>query len=167
MRRGNMLFLGLGLDQSSLDANFARPLFILPILTSCIVLITIVCSLPLIWDEVYTASFQAARGDVRDYGKFRYQQLLFLSPAYVYNKTLVLSKLNVEDRLPTFSASQALQNLRSTSKRPISTGLRRLDAALQGKDYEISSQDDLLGGISRGEVTEVYGPPGVGKTAFA
>ena len=79
----------------------------------------------------------------------------------------MLSKLNFEDRLPTFSASQALQNLRSTSKRPISTGLRRLDAALQGKDYEVSSQDDLRGGISRGEVTEVYGPPGVGKTAFA
>ena len=81
--------------------------------------------------------------------------------------TLVLSKLNFEDRLPTFSASQALQNLRSTSKRPISTGSRRLDAVLQGRDYEVSSQDDLLGGISRGEVTEVYGPPGVGKTAFA
>lgn len=79
----------------------------------------------------------------------------------------MLFKLNIEDRLPTFSASQALQNLWSTSRRPISTGLRRLDAALQGKDYESSSQDDLLCGISRGEVTEVYGPPGVGKTAFA
>ena len=79
----------------------------------------------------------------------------------------MLSKLNIEDRLPTFSASQALQNLRSTSKRPIPTGLTRLDAALQAKDYETSSQDGLLGGISRGEVTEVYGPPGVGKTVFA
>lgn len=79
----------------------------------------------------------------------------------------MLAKLNVEDRLPTLSASQALQNLDSIPRRPIPTGLRSLDAALQARDYEISSQDDLLGGISRGEVTEVYGPPGVGKTAFA
>ena len=85
----------------------------------------------------------------------------------MYKETGFSSKLNVEDRLPTLSASQALQNLSSTPRRPLSTGLRRLDAALQGRDYEFSSQDDLPGGISRGEVTEVYGPPGVGKTAFA
>ena len=85
----------------------------------------------------------------------------------MHKETVFLSKLNVEDRLPTFSASQALQNLNSTPRRPISTGLRRLDAGLQGRDFESSSQYDLPGGISRGEVTEIYGPPGVGKTAFA
>ena len=85
----------------------------------------------------------------------------------MYKEIVILSKLNVKDRLPTFSASQALQSLSSTPRRPISTGLRRLDAALQGREYDSSSQDELLGGISRGEVTEVYGPPGVGKTAFA
>lgn len=75
--------------------------------------------------------------------------------------------LNLADRLPTLSASQALQNLSSTPRKPISTGLQSLDAVLQGRDYDSLSQNDQFGGISRGELTEVYGPPGVGKTAFA
>ncbi|KAL2052373.1 hypothetical protein ABVK25_007245 [Lepraria finkii] len=70
-------------------------------------------------------------------------------------------------RLPTLSASQALQNLSSNPRRPISTGLSSLDAALQGRDHDASSQGALPGGLSRGELTEVYGPPGVGKTALA
>lgn len=43
-----------------------------------------------------------------------------------------------------------------------------LDLALQNKDsLQVStSEDQNHGGLSRGKVTEVYGPPGVGKTAF-
>ncbi|CAF9927550.1 MAG: hypothetical protein ALECFALPRED_003740 [Alectoria fallacina] len=70
-------------------------------------------------------------------------------------------------RLPTVSASQALQNITSTPRRPISTGLRGLDVFLQGKEHEASSQTAAPGGVSRGEVTEIYGPPGVGKTTIA
>lgn len=75
--------------------------------------------------------------------------------------------LKFPDRLPTLSASQALQDLESTPRRPISTGLASLDSVLQGRGHDASSQDAIPGGISRGEVTEVYGPPGVGKTAIA
>ena len=90
-----------------------------------------------------------------------------------------------EDRLPTLSASQALQNLSSTPARPISTGLPVLDAYLQGIELSGSQDGPSSGGVTRGEVTEVnespqspgallksklhqvFGPPGVGKTAFA
>jgi len=72
----------------------------------------------------------------------------------------------VEDRLPTLSASKALENLTSAPKQVISTGLRNLDAVLQ--DLELGSSNDAApGGLTRGRVTEIYGPPGVGKTAFA
>ncbi|KAF6224742.1 hypothetical protein HO133_009936 [Letharia lupina] len=70
-------------------------------------------------------------------------------------------------RLPTVSASQALQNISSTPRRPIPTGLKSLDAFLQGREHEDSSQTVPPVGIPRGEVTEIYGPPGVGKTTLA
>ena len=73
----------------------------------------------------------------------------------------------MQDRLPTVSASQALQNISSTPRRPISTGLKSLDAFLQGRALEAPGQTLSPSGISRGEVTEIYGPPGVGKTALA
>ncbi|KAF6240862.1 hypothetical protein HO173_000654 [Letharia columbiana] len=70
-------------------------------------------------------------------------------------------------RLPTVSASQALQNISSTPRRPIPTGLKSLDAFLQGREHEDSSQTVPPVGIPRGEVTEIYGPPGIGKTTLA
>ncbi|KAI9037401.1 uncharacterized protein KD926_000364 [Aspergillus affinis] len=71
-------------------------------------------------------------------------------------------------RVVSFPASQSLHA--STASAPaISTGLSRLDEALCP-----SSPDDFPGltgketkGISEGHVTEVFGPPGVGKTALA
>ncbi|KAI9651303.1 hypothetical protein NHQ30_001341 [Ciborinia camelliae] len=77
--------------------------------------------------------------------------------------------------MPTVSAAQALQELETSSTRWISSGLVDLDLALQNKDpvqlsVSVSSsadhQDLNCGGISRGKVTEIYGPPGVGKTAL-
>ncbi|MCJ1277836.1 hypothetical protein MMC21_005650 [Puttea exsequens] len=70
-------------------------------------------------------------------------------------------------RLPTVSASEALQRSGSASNKPLSTGIDSLDAALQNRDVEFSTQHSSPGGLRRGEVAEVYGPPGVGKTAFA
>ncbi|KAK2630440.1 hypothetical protein QTJ16_001260 [Diplocarpon rosae] len=71
-----------------------------------------------------------------------------------------------KDRMPTVSAAQALQDLRSSSKRCISTGLNSLDCCLQNKEPPFSDVESAFGGVSRGNVTEIYGPPGVGKTAL-
>lgn len=68
--------------------------------------------------------------------------------------------------MPTVSAAQALQDLHASMTRCISTGLPLLDAFLQNKDWVSLDMDPVYGGISRGKVTEVYGPPGVGKTAL-
>ncbi|MCJ1476078.1 hypothetical protein MMC13_004743 [Lambiella insularis] len=70
-------------------------------------------------------------------------------------------------RLPTVSASEALRALSTQQSIPISTGLPQLDAILAGRDSQISSHEPTRGGIAKGQITEVYGPPGVGKTTFA
>ncbi|KAI9704731.1 MAG: hypothetical protein M1836_006511 [Candelina mexicana] len=70
-------------------------------------------------------------------------------------------------RLPTVSASQALQSIGSLKSRTISTGLKTVDGILQGRYTGQQVQRHGKGGLPRGHVTEVYGPPGVGKTAFA
>ncbi|KAI9768400.1 MAG: hypothetical protein M1835_006882 [Candelina submexicana] len=70
-------------------------------------------------------------------------------------------------RLPTVSASQALQSIGSLKSRTISTGLKTVDGILQGRYTSQQVQRHGKGGLPRGHVTEVYGPPGVGKTAFA
>ncbi|KAF2145247.1 uncharacterized protein K452DRAFT_324951 [Aplosporella prunicola CBS 121167] len=70
-------------------------------------------------------------------------------------------------RLPTVSASQALHKLKSGGSRAISTGLAQLDAQLVPR--ALGSQpatNTIRGGLGRGQVTEIYGPPGVGKTVF-
>jgi RecA/RadA recombinase len=59
------------------------------------------------------------------------------------------------------SAAQALQDLEGDDSSFISTGLAALDASLR------SGLDGAgRGGIQKGHVTEIWGPPGVGKTAF-
>ncbi|KAF7921476.1 uncharacterized protein EAE97_011265 [Botrytis byssoidea] len=71
-------------------------------------------------------------------------------------------------RMPTVSAAQALQDLESSPTRCIPTGLANLDLALQSKDpMQVStSADQIPRGIPRGKVSEIYGPPGVGKTTL-
>ncbi|CAJ2502128.1 Uu.00g049810.m01.CDS01 [Anthostomella pinea] len=66
-------------------------------------------------------------------------------------------------RLPTVSAAQALEDLKSDPRRFLSTGLDGLDSAVN----DVSTADPDLGGIEKGQVVEVWGPPGSGKTAFA
>ncbi|KAF2636926.1 P-loop containing nucleoside triphosphate hydrolase protein [Massarina eburnea CBS 473.64] len=66
-------------------------------------------------------------------------------------------------RLPTVSASQALQTLHVQGSRAVSTGLAPLDKALAPHGLPGRS---VSGGYMRGKVTEIFGPPGVGKTAF-
>ncbi|KAI9884238.1 MAG: hypothetical protein M1823_003987 [Watsoniomyces obsoletus] len=64
-------------------------------------------------------------------------------------------------RMPTVSASQALQDLSAqASSRQLLTGLKTLD--------ELKELGQSTSGIvSRGQITEIYGPPGVGKTTLA
>ena len=65
------------------------------------------------------------------------------------------------DRMPTVSAAQALKE--KTSVRGfISTGVPTLDAGLVNRGDE----GVLGGGVVRGKVMEVWGPPGVGKTGL-
>lgn len=59
----------------------------------------------------------------------------------------------------SISASQSL-NASAAARAPISTGLTRLDEALDDLDQGCA-------GILRGQVAEVFGPPGAGKTSFA
>ncbi|KAJ4149578.1 hypothetical protein NW754_001017 [Fusarium falciforme] len=69
-------------------------------------------------------------------------------------------------RLPTVSASQALDELGSDASNHVSTGLEDLDHALAGT-VSVDSQDSTpKGGVHRGQVTEIWGPPGTGKTAL-
>ncbi|PSS02179.1 P-loop containing nucleoside triphosphate hydrolase protein [Coniella lustricola] len=73
-------------------------------------------------------------------------------------------------RMPTVSAAQALEDLDShESAAFVSTSLHDLDAALAASmaSFGMSDGDDgaVQGGIAKGQVTEIWGPPGVGKTA--
>ncbi|CZR62539.1 related to DNA repair protein rhp55 [Phialocephala subalpina] len=69
-------------------------------------------------------------------------------------------------RMPTVSAAQALQDLKSSPTRCVSTGLPLLNCALQSREPVTSDAEPFYGGVSRGKLTEIYGPPGVGKTAL-
>lgn len=49
----------------------------------------------------------------------------------------------------------------------IATGLESLDKALLGPATAESDDSTRHGGVKRGQVTEIWGPPGTGKTALA
>ncbi|KAJ4314635.1 hypothetical protein N0V94_006365 [Neodidymelliopsis sp. IMI 364377] len=66
-------------------------------------------------------------------------------------------------RLPTVSASQALQSLSARGARTVPTGLKQLDKLVAPPSLP---GHDTTGGYARGKVTEVYGPSGVGKTSL-
>ncbi|KAJ4164988.1 hypothetical protein LMH87_006638 [Akanthomyces muscarius] len=70
-------------------------------------------------------------------------------------------------RLPTVSASQALAALEDEGSNCVSTGIKALDKFLV--PFSVSSQMYGSGkprGIKRGQVTEIWGPPGSGRTAL-
>ncbi|KAI1156769.1 P-loop containing nucleoside triphosphate hydrolase protein [Nemania diffusa] len=73
-------------------------------------------------------------------------------------------------RLPTVSAAQALDDLKTDPQQFITTGLEALDQALANVS-DLSLGDDegsqLCRGIQRGQVVEVWGPPASGKTTLA
>ncbi|KAL8671426.1 MAG: hypothetical protein Q9168_004078 [Polycauliona sp. 1 TL-2023] len=67
----------------------------------------------------------------------------------------------------TRSTNEALHNTVSSPQNLISTGLRRLDLILHGKLLDILDGDKISGGLPCGQITEIYGPPGVGKTILS
>ncbi|KAI2623482.1 P-loop containing nucleoside triphosphate hydrolase protein [Hypomontagnella submonticulosa] len=69
-------------------------------------------------------------------------------------------------RLPTVSAAQALEDLGTDPRRFISTSLETFDQALNDVTGESSSVLSRPGGLQKGQVVEVWGPPGSGKTSF-
>ncbi|KAF2877476.1 P-loop containing nucleoside triphosphate hydrolase protein [Massariosphaeria phaeospora] len=66
-------------------------------------------------------------------------------------------------RLPTVSASHALH---ARGSRAVSTGLTQLNRMLSPAGLAELPGRSISGGYLRGKVTEVFGPSGVGKTAF-
>lgn len=83
---------------------------------------------------------------------------------YVTTK-LPADQLTETDRLPTVSAAEALEDLDDDVARHISTGIDRLDEALafSGPRQESGTARK---GLQRGQVSEIWGPPGSGKTAL-
>ncbi|EXF74246.1 hypothetical protein CFIO01_12654 [Colletotrichum fioriniae PJ7] len=70
-------------------------------------------------------------------------------------------------RLPTVSAADALEELDGGVARYVSTGIERLDEALASSSSLRTPDSTCGGGLQRGQVTEIWGPPGSGKTAVA
>ena len=65
------------------------------------------------------------------------------------------------------SVGQALQNLDQGGGKWVSTGLSRLDLSLKGPSLvNLALQNNSPGGFPKGQVTEIYGPPGAGKTTL-
>lgn len=85
-----------------------------------------------------------------------------MGPPVVVNSEDALSPRS-SHRLPTISASQALQNTHVRGRRAVSTGIAQLDRFLAPQSLP---GHQIAGGYIRGKVTEVFGPPGVGKTAL-
>ncbi|CAM1511529.1 Fc.00g090420.m01.CDS01 [Cosmosporella sp. VM-42] len=69
-------------------------------------------------------------------------------------------------RLPTVSASQALDELRDDPSSHVPTGLEDLDQVLLNSISIDSQGSTRRGGVKRGQLTEIWGPPGTGKTAI-
>jgi hypothetical protein len=74
--------------------------------------------------------------------------------------------LTEADRLPTVSAAAVVDDLYNNNDAFISTGLKALDVALISTAPDFRSSEKLTGGLRRGQLTEIWGPPGSGKTAF-
>lgn len=90
-------------------------------------------------------------------------QLSPTSREQLHSPRTVCNTNTITDRLPTVSASQALQKLHARGARTVSTGISQLDKVLSPPSLP---GHDISGGYTRGKVTEIFGPSGVGKTAL-
>ena len=96
-------------------------------------------------------------------------------PSFLNVRDFPFTKLAISlaaDRLPTVSAAKALEEFDGAKKLQfIPTGLGALDTALSADEGLGLGLGEPRGGggdggIQKGQVTEIWGPPGVGKTAF-
>ncbi|KAK3187393.1 hypothetical protein K4F52_003738 [Lecanicillium sp. MT-2017a] len=70
-------------------------------------------------------------------------------------------------RLPTVAASQVLDELQDDDTGYIPTGIDALDKQLLfDTSLSLTGGSERSGGIQRGAVTEIWGPPGSGRTAL-
>ncbi|KAI1809852.1 P-loop containing nucleoside triphosphate hydrolase protein [Poronia punctata] len=69
-------------------------------------------------------------------------------------------------RLPTVSAAQALEDLETDPRQFIPTGLETLDRTLANVLAQGSEGPQNYGGVQKGQIIEVWGPPGSGKTTM-
>ena len=70
------------------------------------------------------------------------------------------------DRLPTVSASQVLDGLESQTLDCVPSGVEPLDKLFSNNGQASTEDSRSSAGVKRGQVTDVWGPPGTGKTAF-
>ncbi|KAI0404193.1 hypothetical protein F4802DRAFT_257300 [Xylaria palmicola] len=70
-------------------------------------------------------------------------------------------------RLPTVSAAQALDDLKTDRRQFLPTGLETLDHTLAGVSPDDGSGPLRCRGIRKGQILEVWGPPASGKTTLA
>ncbi|KAI0523631.1 P-loop containing nucleoside triphosphate hydrolase protein [Xylaria bambusicola] len=70
-------------------------------------------------------------------------------------------------RLPTISAAQAFDDLKSNVRQFIPTGIEALDSALADGSLESLDEPQRHRGFQKGQVVEVWGPPASGKTTLA
>ncbi|KAI1828466.1 P-loop containing nucleoside triphosphate hydrolase protein [Xylaria intraflava] len=70
-------------------------------------------------------------------------------------------------RLPTVSAAQAFDDLETDPQQFIPTGIEVLDRTLAGVSLDDDVGPQRHSGIRKGQIIEVWGPPGSGKTTFA
>ncbi|TQN73012.1 DNA repair protein rhp55 [Colletotrichum shisoi] len=83
----------------------------------------------------------------------------------VHEKDISSFDLPSTHRLPTVSAAEALEDLDDDVARHISTGIDRLDEALAFPG-PLQESGTARKGLQRGQVSEIWGPPGSGKTAL-
>ncbi|KAI8960743.1 P-loop containing nucleoside triphosphate hydrolase protein [Daldinia sp. FL1419] len=69
-------------------------------------------------------------------------------------------------RLPTVSAAQALEDLGTDPQRFLPTNIEAFDQALNDVIFEDNGTLPRPGGLQKGQVIEIWGPPGSGKTSF-
>lgn len=70
------------------------------------------------------------------------------------------------DRLPTVSASQVLDGLGSQTIDCVPSGVEPLDKLFSNNGQASTEDSRSSAGVKRGQVTDAWGPPGTGKTAF-
>ncbi|KAI8624298.1 P-loop containing nucleoside triphosphate hydrolase protein [Xylariaceae sp. FL1651] len=85
----------------------------------------------------------------------------------VHGRDVSSFDLTSTHRLPTVSAAQALDDLRTDPGQFIPTGIEDLDRSLANKSLDVANEPQHCGGLQKGQTVEIWGPPGSGKTTFA